>query len=74
LIQIFYPDFSIKEYILGTKRPINKDEENNILMDLEMYIFLFLGVVLLLIVLTILYMALKKLREKIVEFLPKQKN
>jgi hypothetical protein len=32
LIQIFYPEFSLKEFIIGTKQAINKQQDQNIMM------------------------------------------
>lgn len=74
MIQMFYPDFSIKEKILGTKVPINKDQEFNIFVDLEVYIFIFIGVVVALIVLGILYLLLERLRTKILKLIIEKKN
>ena len=74
LIQVFYPEFSIKAKILGTKIPINKSQENNILLDLEVYIMCAVAVVIWLIVMAIVYSLLKKYRAKIKELLIAKKE
>jgi len=66
LIQLFFPDFSIKEKLLGMKKiSINKSQDMNVFADMEIYIMAFVTVVIALIALGITYMLLRQLRDKI---------
>jgi len=59
LIQLFFPDFSIKEKLLGMKKiSINKSQDMNVFADMEIYIMAFVAVVIALIALGITYMLL----------------
>ena len=65
-IQMFFPEFSIKEQVLGAARnPINKDQEFNVFEDLEVYLFVIVGAVIGSIILGIIYLLFESLRERL---------
>ena len=74
-IQMFYPEFSIKEKIMGkAKNPINRDQEFNVFEDLEVYIFILIGSLIGSIILGGIYVVFKGLRKWVREYAINKKN